>query len=827
MSRRKDKITSLRKFKKAPTKPVSKLSLIAVFVFFLFAAVLIASRLYQLQIVQSEELTARAARQQHSVTRIDSKRGSILDRNGFPMVSSSYVYRVGMTPSVVSSRNSKVDQEDIADMVISCLNLDEDMSDRVRSLITVDENSSLSEAVLLASDRESIAYVQLAAYVPESKAERLEKWLKENNVGGFRFDAEEKRIYNNVDLASPVLGMTRAEAEGLIGVSGLEASYDDLLTGSTTYIYQKRNNYLTQGAVPFSSSIKQEGSSSQTLYSTIDSSIQSILHEELLSIAAATGSINGVSGIIMDLYTGDILAMDQIPSYRSDHPTALPLGLEEEYWNSLSEDERTKYRSENLWTNYNVSASYEPGSTFKTVTLAIGLEEQTTGEHVIYNDDPITVQGRTMYCVTGQGHGNETLREGFYRSCNPVFVQVANEIGIDVYYDYIDKLGFTRTSGIDLYGEARGIFHENPMPLDFANLSFGESSTVTPLQLTNFYATIANGGYMHTPRLIGAYESVSEGTYHELPASNPSQIFSESTSRRVLSLLEDAVYLGNSATFGSEGFRLGGKTGTSIDELNDIPTYSFAGVAPVDDPRIVSLVIIRDPGLRSSSVVASRASNRISARVLNYMGLKQNYSARELANLRYSVAIPDLSGLTVGEAAAKLSAVGLAPSVPIEQFYLDKPLAQILPAEGSILAKGSTVWLYPEQLNEVEWVTVPDFRAKNYHESVWLAAEAELVIQVVGEIEGLCVDQSPESSSATDNVSDVSGAPNGTENNEKAMVPKGTAIKLSFADDVNVEETEPVVYTPPVVTDPEPQSESENELAEPEAELDPETDPLP
>ena len=324
MSRRQDKVTSLSKYKKASSQSVGSLPLIVVSICFLIFAGLIVGQLYQLHIVQSDELTERAARQQHSVTKYESKRGSILDRNGYPLVSSSYVYRVGMTPSVVSSNNPNIDQEDIADMLISTLGLKDESADRVRSLITVDDNLSLSEAVMLASERERIAYLQLAAYVPESKAERLKNWLQENGVGGFRFDAEEKRVYNNLDLASSVLGMTRTEAEGLEGVSGLEASYNDLLSGSATYIYQKRNNYLTQGAVPFSSSIKEQGSSSQTLYSTIDSSIQSILHEELLSIAAATGSVKGISGIIMDLYTCDILSIDQIPSYYSDDPTGLP-----------------------------------------------------------------------------------------------------------------------------------------------------------------------------------------------------------------------------------------------------------------------------------------------------------------------------------------------------------------------------------------------------------------------------------------------------------------------------------------------------------------------
>lgn len=827
MSRRIDENTSSHRFEKVSGAAVGKLSLIVISVFFLISAILIAQQLYRLQIDQADQLTARAARQQYLVTKTDPHRGAILDRKGYPLVSSSYVYRVGMTPSAVISFNPDIEQKDIANIIIKTLNLETEKAERVRSLITIDDDMSLSAAILLASDREATPYVQLAAYVPESKAERLSDWLKENKVEGIRFDAEEKRIYNNVDLASPVLGMTRVEAEGLEGVSGLEASYEDLLSGSTTYVYQKRNNYMTRGAVPFSSSIKQEGSASQTLYSTIDSGIQSILHEELLSVAAATGTINGISGIVMDLYTGDILGMDQIPSYRSDDPTGLPLGLEEDYWEKLEEEERAKYRSDHLWTNYNVNASYEPGSTFKTVTLAIGLEEQVSGEHVVYSDDPITIQGETMYCVTGQGHGDETLREGFYRSCNPVFVRLGLEIGAEKYYEYIDKLGFTGTSGIDLYGEISGIFHADPMPLDFANLTFGESSTVTPLQLVNFYATIANGGNMITPRLVKGYESVDGGNYREIPVEKGKQVFSGDTSRRVLALLEDVVYLGPNNTFGSEGFRLGGKTGTSNDELNDIPTYSFAGVAPIDDPRIVTLVVIRDPGIVSSSIVATRSSNRISARILNYMGLKQEYNAAELADLKYSVSLPGLAGLTVGEAAAKLSDLGLAPSVPVDQFYVDKPLAASLPEAGSILAKGSTVWLYPEPVNEVEWVTVPDFRAKNFHECVWLAAESGLVVQVVGEIQDVCVDQSPQKSAARDGGVDVAGAPNGTETNTRAMVPKGTVVKLSFSDSVNVLEAEPVVYSPPVVPEPDLPAQADAEIAELEPEPNPETDSLP
>ena len=294
--------------------------------------------------------------------------------------------------------------------------------------------------------------------------------------------------------------------------------------------------------------------------------VERILREELLSMAAAAGLRTGVQGIVLDVHSGDVLAMEQISSFELDDPAALPLGFTEDAWEALSSEERQAYLSSNLWNNINVIDLYEPGSVFKGVTLAIGLETGSATEDTLFSDETVTVQGVPIRCTTQGGHGSETLREGFYRSCNPVFVRLADQIGKETYYDWIHRLGLSGTTGLDLPGEARGIMHANPMPIDFANLCFGESSSFTAIQMARFFAMIGNGGHFVTPRVaIGTTESQVESMMPFDIKINEHMLSSE-TCASVRSMMEDVVTKGTATnTFGAMGFPMAGKTGTATD----------------------------------------------------------------------------------------------------------------------------------------------------------------------------------------------------------------------------------------------------------------------
>lgn len=780
---------------------------------FVIAGVLIAWRLYDLQIRRREALSAKAAEQQFVIQAFYPKRGDILDRNGYPLVQSANKYRVGMTPSVVTSYQEGVDSAYIAEHVARLLELSEDDAHELKNWIDIDTGAGIWEVAETAYRREHTAYVTLAKNVPESQAERLSSWLSDHRVSGFRLDAEDTRVYTNPYAAAPLLGLFRTQFGTVSGESGLEAAYNDVLAGTPGYRYVKRNNYATQGAVPFSTPIMRPGRPGKDIITCLDHRFQSILSEELLTTAAATGSIKGITGIIMDPYTGDVLAMDQVPTYRADEPDGVPLGFTDDRWEALGSEARMAYIRDNLWTNQNIETVFEPGSTFKAVTLAIGLEEEVTGEHVIYSDDPVTVRGRTMYCLRRNGHGDETLREAFYRSCNPVFVRMGQEIGLDRFYEYIDELNFKGKTGIDVGGETTGIFHVAPTELDFANLTFGESSAVTPLQIARFYSIIANGGYMVTPRVVSGYREAHSDVTEARPIAAGDQVFSSETCERVRSMMRDVVYEGYNDTFGSEGFVLGGKTGTSTNEIDDTFVYSFCAITPVDKPQYVIFVAVRAPVLKvESSVIASRCCNRISARLLNLTGQRQQYSEADRAYLSRCLTIPDLSGYTVGEAARELSDRGLAPNVPTDQFFLDQPLASLTPASGSKVGRGCTVWLSPEASEQTEEVAVPDFAGKTYHECVWLAADAGVAVVPVGSLDTTCTAQDilP---SVRQEKTDESGR---LEAPDHAFVPKGTVIRLAFKEGVDPSETKPV--DAPVYTPPEPEAPETPDALDPNAE---------
>ena len=779
---------SLRKPQiKRPGRAFHVKATLILLVFFL-AASLVISGFYQLQIRDQEALAARAANQQYTTQTQLTRRGMILDRDGYPLVFSSYVYRVGITPGDVYTKIKGIEDTDIVDQLAFYLGLDEEACQAILDSIRTDRATGWAGLEKKLSGHQRLTYLTVATDVAETQAKALEEWLIQNRVGGVRFDPEERRVYNNESLGSSVLGLTRNQEGKISGVSGLEAAYNDLLSGEAGYLYAKRNNYTTKGVTPFSKPVERPAEGSRNLVTTLDMEVMAILQEELQSAGAAAGLISAVNGLVMEVKTGDVLAMGQLAAYDASDPTGLPLGFTAESWDSLPAEEKTAYRSANLWDNINITDIYEPGSVLKALTLAIAFEEGVASEKTLFEDDPLTIQGETITCHTGYGHGQETLREAFYRSCNPVFVQLANRVGKDLFYEWIQKLGLYGKTGIDLPMEASGYLHRDPMPIDFANLAFGESSSLTAIQMAQIFALIGNGGYLVTPRL--GYASSGDGieNMQVFELQEAKALLSDQTCQRVRSLMADVVNVGTAAnTFGAIGFELGGKTGTAVDSSDGQRTYTFIGLAPVDQPEYVILISIHKPQTSDAlGSAAARAANRVAARLLNLTGRQQTYTSNELYRLGLPVEVPDLSGLTVGEAALALSRLHLAPALGEGSYFPDRRLARVTPAAGSKVGAGTTVWLYPEGVDEVEWVAVPDFSGCNYHESVWLAAEYGVSILPPAMPAGIVIEQSIPATSSRAPVlqNDETGSPCDADQYEdkiEGKVKRGTIIRLTFS----------------------------------------------
>jgi stage V sporulation protein D (sporulation-specific penicillin-binding protein) len=729
----------------------------------LFAA-LIAVALFRIQVIDHAEYQAQAAGQHYSRETIYPKRGSIYDRTGTRIAGTKTVYQIGMTPKDARSYRGMADEDDIAKTVSGELNLD--LNEFREQMAQTEEQ-----------------YILLAKDVPEETADRLRTWMSDNSVGGFRFDPESRRVYSNNDLAGQVIGYTRFDEQMLTGALGIELQYNDLLSGVPGYSYAKRDNFQSRGVVPYAATADLAVQNGADLHLTINLEIQRILQETLIETATSMGLTQKVTAIVMDPWDGAILAMGQVPTMRSDDPFAAPATIDEAAWESLGASQ-VDYLMSNVWRNQNVSDIYEPGSTMKAITTAIAFELSITNENVLYSDDPIELRGHTIRCHIPEGHGIETLAQGFVNSCNPVFVHLGNQIGKERFYEYFRQLGFYERTGVDLPGESGSLIHDRPTDLDFANLTFGESSAVTPLQMLSSYAAIANGGRQVVPHVL-SYAEADGVRVREANTALGAPLMSQQTAARVRQLMAAVGQTSLNYTYGSEGYRIGGKTSTATDEVDGGNTYSYMAIAPIESPSIVAMVIIHKPQVEApSSVVATRPTNRLVSRVLDLLGEKRDFTAADAVRLNRTAVMPNLIGKPLKDAAYSLSAMEIWGYPGDLSMRPDDVVLDQMPAPGTLVAVGSRVYLYPSYGNDVEWVTVPDFTGKTFFECQALAMDAGVVIRAVGNGVAGALSQSPEPTHAgRTEAADQSGAPPAPDTNR--MVRRGSVVTVNFSPEVN------------------------------------------
>lgn len=743
--------------------------LITALVVFVFALIL-AVNLFRIQVVNHASYRALAANQHYSRQTVYPRRGSIFDSDGTRIAGTKMVYRIGMTPRDARSIRGSVTSDEIAAKLSAGLDLNQ--AEFRAQMDLVDET-----------------YILLAVDVAEDVATELRTWLSEKSVGGFRFDAEPRRVYSNNHLAGQVIGFARFDDQMLSGALGLELQYDALLSGKPGYSFARRDNFLSRGVVPYAATLDLDVEDGADLHLTLDLDVQRVLYETLVETAASVGLSTKVSGIVMDPWTGAILAMEQLPTMRSDSPFAPPDMLTPEAWESMGAA-RNQFLFSNVWRNQNVSDLYEPGSTMKAVTTAVAFETDQVNENSSFSDDPIEMRGHEIKCFSGVGHGIQTVHDGFVTSCNPVFVQVGQRIGSEVYYDFIRQIGLYERTGIDLPQEARAIIHTSPTDLDFANMTFGESSVMSPLRMLTTYAMFANGGHRVTPHVVSRAEQDGR-TVYDAPAELGPKVFSEETTSRIRKLLGATGRSTLYYTHGSEGYRIGGKTSTSTDELDGQLSYSYIAVAPIDAPRVVAMILIQKPSVKvPSSIVAARPTNRLISRVLDILGEKRRFQPADFGRLNRLVPMPNLVGMTYKEAAFKLSESEVWAFPGGEHMRPDDPVMAQMPAAGTPVSIGSRIYLYPAPPLDVEWVTVPDFSGKSFFECQALAADAGVVIRAVGVHGGGAVRQSPAPTHATaTNAVDQSGAP--LTPTIAQSVPRGSVVTIYFNEESETEQTVP------------------------------------
>lgn len=704
--------------------------------------------LYRTTVTDYDKYARAAANEQWTLMTYSAKRGMIYDSNGTPLASNTYDFTVICSPKMITS--TEISREEIMQNAVAILGVDYEKLDKI---IPVDPTDKTDP-------RNDVAGCDVIKNVPQETKDQFDKFLKDNKVKGFGFVAVPQRYYNYGSLASQVVGYAKNDGVSLNGLYGLEAYYNDVLSGEDGYRYSETDE-ITGGVLPYSDATTIPVSDGNNVVTNIDISIQRIAEDAAKDAYEKYDPIDGVCAIVMNPYTGAIYAMVSLPNYDCNDPYGKPYGVGQEAWNYMSADDKVQYVMKNAWRNRCVSDTYEPGSTFKSLTTCMAFEENLTNEEEIFSDAPIAISSKhTISCWAQKSYGNhgtEPLRKAFENSCNPVFTQLAYRIGLSKYYSYVRMLGFYEPTGIDLPAEGKGIFHKEPTTVDMAVLAYGESSTVTPIQLITSYCAIINGGNLLVPHIAKYITDPDGNIVDEIEPEVVRTVFSENTCKRVRTLMEGVVNDGTGSAGKVDGYAVAGKTSTStidVGELKGAHVLSFSCYAPSYDPKIAVLVVINKP--RDNSVGSSAAAStaaRIVEETLSYMGVQRRFSAAEYEKLTQKYYVQEVEGYTAARASSAISKVGGHTTVyGTLDMNSETIIGSTYPDIYHDLYKNSIVILYPAGITKEQMLTtrVPNLIGMSALECIDALRKVNLNCDFgdsESQITGVCVAQSSASGS--------------------------------------------------------------------------------
>lgn len=556
-------------------------------VLLLFVWIFLSGRLAYLMLVKSEYYYEKAEALHARERSIKAKRGVIYDRNGVELAGNVPVCSVSVIHSQIE------DEEKVIQALCSTLELDEE---EVRKKVTA------------LSIREKIK-----SNVPKEIADNL----RDMNLAGVKIDEDYKRYYPYDELASKVLGFTGADNQGIVG---LEVKYDSILAGTPGSILTvtDANGFEVENVAEG----RIEPVAGNNLYTTLDVNIQKYAQQAAENVKTAKQA-KRVSVILMNPQNGEILAMVNVPEYNLNEPYQLNIETEEK----LSEADALN----NMWRNFCINDTYEPGSIFKIVTATAALEEHVVSEtDTFYCPGYRVVDDRRIRCAKTTGHGQETFKEGIMNSCNPVFIDVGARVGVDSMYKYYKKLGLTEKTGVDLPGEASSILHKKDAVgnVELATMSFGQSFQITPMQLLRSVSAVINGGTLVTPHFAMYATDEDNHLKEKFTFENREQVITKETSDQMKEFLEAVVTDGGGTKGQVEGYRVGGKTATSEKLPRGTGKYisAFMGFAPADDPQIIGLILIDEPvGTYYGGMIAAPVMSDLFENILPYLGLDADF----------------------------------------------------------------------------------------------------------------------------------------------------------------------------------------------------------
>lgn len=573
---------------------------------------LLIFRIFYLQTVNGAHLSELASRQQTTSEVISSKRGNIYDSTGASLAISETVDTITINPAKIKGKTDDATQK-----------LKETIAKGLSDIFELDYNETLEKVNATSGIK------KIASKVEQDKVDKLKAWMKENKItNGINIDEDSKRYYPNGTTASNLIGVCGDDNQGL---SGVEASYDSVLTGTSGKITTSTD--AKQVEIPNSELSFVPAKNGYDINLTLDINIQNIVSKRLAQAVEENSCSRGGNCIVMNPQTGEILAMASYPEYDLNSPFT-PTSFYADNWDNLSAAEKNS-RIYNMWKVRSVSETYEPGSVFKLITASVALEEGITETDIpgdFYCSGYQTVKSTSIACWRhNDPHKSETLRQAVMNSCNPAFIQLAQRTGASNLYKYFDAFGLFSKTNVGLSGEASGIFHElgKVGPVELATMSFGQRITVTPLQMATAICSIANGGYLLEPRIIKSMTNTDTGEKIYTNTTTVRQVISSKTAEEVRSMMESAVEEGTCKTAKVEGYSIGGKSGTSEpSSTNREAGYvaSFAAISPVENAQVAILLTLYDPHGKShyGGQTAGPVISDMLSEILPYLGIEPN-----------------------------------------------------------------------------------------------------------------------------------------------------------------------------------------------------------
>ena len=709
-------------------------------VFGVLTFVLLFAKLYHWQITEHDELQSVAVRQQTLRTTVEASRGTIYDRNGTILAMSASAEDIFLSPKEIVENDQ--DQNLIANGLAEILNLD-------------------AADILKKMEKTNSQYEILKKKADDELADKVREFINENELRGVFLRPTSKRSYPKGTLASQVIGFANDNG----GSMGLEATYNDELTGENGMVVTARDRDGRSVLYQYDQYFDAENGCD--LHTTLDTTIQYYLEKGVQELEARFGTGKGATGIVMDVNTGAVLAMASLPTYDLNAPGKvyndfLTFGMTEEQIEENMKDLLNKQ-----WRSKAINDTYEPGSTFKTLTLAMALEENVVDLNTgFYCGGNTTIEGQKIWCSKRVGHGQQNLTQAFANSCNPAFINIGLRVGNAKFYQYMQDFGLLEKTGIDTTGEASGFANSEIKysTLALACYAFGQNFNVTPVALLAAQCACVNGGYLYTPYLVEETTDQDGNVVSRHDATPIRQVISAETSALVRDIMEYEVTTGTGKNGQVAGYRIGGKTGTA-DKVGGNVIVSFVCFAPADDPQVMMLLTLDEPNkwtgtyVSGGNMVAPVASS-VMGEILPYLGIEPSYTAEELVGADKTV--PNVVGLSKDAAAERLSANGFS----FRTVGSGDTVTDQTPAGGAIVPNSAEIILYLGAEKSGEKCIVPNVVGDSAATANQKIVNAGLIMGVSGATNA--------SSSTVRAISQSIAA--GTE------VEAGTVVRVQFSD---------------------------------------------